>query len=453
MAQSQELYDAILNGDAKNAHAATQAAIEAGAEPIALISESMVPAMNEVGRLFECEEYFVPELLLAGRAMKSAMESLRPIMVASGTKLSTRVVIGTVKGDLHDIGKNIVASMLEGGGFDVIDLGTNVSPGAVCGSRGGAEATGCLHVSTAYSDHARDENHYRCFEDRGIAYASEGSGWRRSGIEPLRRGDWRRRLQRKCKWRGGSGKKPGWPRSILTNRRFYLDLAARGLRMPIGADLILHEESEPEKARNNGAALGKVIERAARRWHTPLAIPLMDLHLEKTDLLALAGVPEAETESYHFTTPLDESTLTKLCDERAAQFCANSHARDEALAYIAKKHDLVAVGMVIGPFSLATRLLADPITVAAMVGSGVAPEDSNEVRLLWQCLSMAEAAVHRSLQSQMAHGAKAIMICEPAACTAFISPRQLKGGSNLFECLVMEPNLRMKAILTRPAAI
>ncbi len=128
MAQSQELYDAILNGDAKNAHAATQAAIEAGAEPIALISESMVPAMNEVGRLFECEEYFVPELLLAGRAMKSAMELLRPIMVASGTKLSTRVVIGTVKGDLHDIGKNIVASMLEGGGFDVIDLGTNVSP-------------------------------------------------------------------------------------------------------------------------------------------------------------------------------------------------------------------------------------------------------------------------------------------------------------------------------------
>jgi 5-methyltetrahydrofolate--homocysteine methyltransferase len=128
MSQSQDLYDAILNGDAKKAHAAAVAAIEAGMEPMALIAESMVPAMDEVGRLFEAEEYFVPELLLAGRAMKRAMELLRPLMVASGEKLSAKVVIGTVKGDLHDIGKNIVASMLEGSGFDVIDLGTDVAP-------------------------------------------------------------------------------------------------------------------------------------------------------------------------------------------------------------------------------------------------------------------------------------------------------------------------------------
>ena len=93
-----------------------------------LISESMVPAMDEVGRLFEAEEYFVPELLLAGRAMRSALELLRPLMTASGQKMSTRVVIGTVKGDLHDIGKNIVGSMLEGSGFEVIDLGSDVSP-------------------------------------------------------------------------------------------------------------------------------------------------------------------------------------------------------------------------------------------------------------------------------------------------------------------------------------
>ena len=128
MAQSNDLYDAILNGDAKKAHAATQAALEAGAAPLQLISDIMVPAMNEVSRLFEAEEYFVPELLLAGRAMRSALELLRPLMTASGEKLSTRVVIGTVKGDLHDIGKNIVGFMLEGGGFEVIDLGTDVSP-------------------------------------------------------------------------------------------------------------------------------------------------------------------------------------------------------------------------------------------------------------------------------------------------------------------------------------
>ena len=125
-----ELYDAILNGDASRAHAATEAALAGGVAPMRLIADSMVPAMDEVGRLFEAEEYFVPELLLAGRAMKSSMELLRPLMAAAGQKFQTRVLIGTVKGDLHDIGKNIVASMLEGGGFEVIDLGTDVSPEA-----------------------------------------------------------------------------------------------------------------------------------------------------------------------------------------------------------------------------------------------------------------------------------------------------------------------------------
>jgi 5-methyltetrahydrofolate--homocysteine methyltransferase len=128
MSQFTELYDAVLNGNAKTAHSETEKAIAAGVDPMTLISEAMIPSMDEVGRLFEAEEYFVPELLLAGRAMKSAMELLRPLMLASGQKLSTRIVIGTVKGDLHDIGKNLVASMLEGSGFDVIDLGTDVSP-------------------------------------------------------------------------------------------------------------------------------------------------------------------------------------------------------------------------------------------------------------------------------------------------------------------------------------
>jgi corrinoid protein of di/trimethylamine methyltransferase len=128
MPQWTELYDAVLNGDDKKAHAATITALAAGALPMDLIQETMVPAMDEVGRLFEAEEYFVPELLLAGRAMKNALALLKPLLAASGQKMATRVVIGTVAGDLHDIGKNIVASMLEGSGFEVIDLGTDVSP-------------------------------------------------------------------------------------------------------------------------------------------------------------------------------------------------------------------------------------------------------------------------------------------------------------------------------------
>ena len=217
--------------------------------------------------------------------------------------------------------------------------------------------------------------------------------------------------------------------------------------MPIGADLVLHEEPDPDQARNDGIALGRVIEKTARRWATPLAIPLMDLRLEKTDLLACAGVPALDAEKYHFTSPLNESTIAALCAGQSAPLCPGSIARDQALRYIASLPDLVPVGMAIGPFSLISRLMPDPITAAAMAGSGVAPEDSDEVRLLWQCLRIAEAAVQRSVRSQIAHGARAIMICEPAACTAFLSPRQLKAGSRLFEQLVMEPNLRLKAVL------
>src|SRR6476646_1789798 len=103
MALDKNIYDAILNGNAKKAHEATQAALAAGSEPMALIQDSMVPAMDAVGKLFECEEYFVPELLLAGRAMKNAMDLIKPMLSAAGQKMAVRVIIGTVKGDLHDI--------------------------------------------------------------------------------------------------------------------------------------------------------------------------------------------------------------------------------------------------------------------------------------------------------------------------------------------------------------
>jgi len=122
------LNDAILQGDVNTAVAATRDALAAGRPAIDIITDHMIPAMDEVGRRFECEEYFVPELLLSARAMKAAMELLRPMLAAQGSQPTGQVVIGTVKGDLHDIGKNLVASMLEGGGFGVIDLGANVAP-------------------------------------------------------------------------------------------------------------------------------------------------------------------------------------------------------------------------------------------------------------------------------------------------------------------------------------
>ena len=128
MARIEALYQAILNGDAKAATQLTREAIDKRVDPEDLVANSMIPAMDEVGRRFEANEYFVPELMIAARAMKGSLELVRPLLAKKGTKPLGCVVIGTVKGDLHDIGKNLVGSMLEGGGFEVIDLGPNVTP-------------------------------------------------------------------------------------------------------------------------------------------------------------------------------------------------------------------------------------------------------------------------------------------------------------------------------------
>lgn len=128
MADLDLLHKALLTGDAATAKAVTEAALADGADPLSLVQDTMMPAMDEVGKKFEANEYFVPELLLAARAMKGCLELIRPLLAAGGIEPVGRIVIGTVKGDLHDIGKNLVAAMLEGGGYEVIDLGVNVDP-------------------------------------------------------------------------------------------------------------------------------------------------------------------------------------------------------------------------------------------------------------------------------------------------------------------------------------
>ena len=128
MIDLKKLHDAVLTGDAKGGKATTEHALAAGIEPLKLVQDYMMPAMAEVGRRFESNDFFVPELLLSARAMKAALELIRPLLVASGVQPVGRVALGTVKGDLHDIGKNLVGAMLEGGGYEVIDLGVNVPP-------------------------------------------------------------------------------------------------------------------------------------------------------------------------------------------------------------------------------------------------------------------------------------------------------------------------------------
>ena len=134
----ESIYDAVLNGDAGTTEAEVQAALDAGTPPEDVLYKACIPAMEEVGRLFEEGEKFVPEMLISARAMQTGMGLLKPHLADADIQTMGTVVVGTVAGDLHDIGKNLVAMMLEGSGFEVIDLGTDVSPQAFVGAPGDA---------------------------------------------------------------------------------------------------------------------------------------------------------------------------------------------------------------------------------------------------------------------------------------------------------------------------
>ena len=122
------IYYAVLDGNAPAARDETQKALDAGLSAEKILYQGCIPAMDEVGYQFEIGEKFVPEMLIAARAMDAAMQLLRPLLVEEGVEQIGTVVAGTVQGDLHDIGKNLVMMMMEGAGFRIVDLGTDVAP-------------------------------------------------------------------------------------------------------------------------------------------------------------------------------------------------------------------------------------------------------------------------------------------------------------------------------------
>jgi 5-methyltetrahydrofolate--homocysteine methyltransferase len=128
MADLQALADAIIRGDANAAKALTQQAIDDKVDPKSIIDDGLIAGMAVIGKKFQANEVYVPEMLIAARAMNQAMMVLKPLLVAAGIEPLARVAIGTVKGDLHDIGKNLVLMMLQGAGFEVVDLGVDVPP-------------------------------------------------------------------------------------------------------------------------------------------------------------------------------------------------------------------------------------------------------------------------------------------------------------------------------------
>ena len=122
------IYQSVVEGESSQTAKGIQEALDEGIRAEVILNEGMVSAMSEVGRLFEQGEYFVPEMLISARAMQAGLSVLKPALAKAEVRSTGKVVIGTVNGDLHDIGKNLVGMMLEGAAFEVIDLGTDVPP-------------------------------------------------------------------------------------------------------------------------------------------------------------------------------------------------------------------------------------------------------------------------------------------------------------------------------------
>lgn len=125
MAKYQDLADAIIRGDNVASKELAQKLVDQGVDPVEILNEGLFPGMDVVGKKFKANEMYIPEVLIAARAMHAAMDVLKPLLTQTGVPTKGVVVLGTVQGDLHDIGKNLVGMMLEGGGFTVVDLGVD----------------------------------------------------------------------------------------------------------------------------------------------------------------------------------------------------------------------------------------------------------------------------------------------------------------------------------------
>lgn len=206
--------------------------------------------------------------------------------------------------------------------------------------------------------------------------------------------------------------------------------------MPIGTHLVLHEHTDHHAIAFDGSRLGAVIAEAAERYATPLAMPLMDLSIEKECLLTTLKVPEHEIESYHFTAPPpplgDFATTPKM---RAA--C-------EAVQVIAGRSGLLPMGMSIGPFSLMTKLVSDPITPVFLAGTGLGPNDEQEIAVVERAIEVGTELIMRYTEMQARAGARAIIVCEPAANLVYFSPNQLASSYETFDRYVMKPMRRIQ---------
>ena len=232
------------------------------------------------------------------------------------------------------------------------------------------------------------------------------------------------------------------------SREQYLGYAREGLCMPVGTDMVLHMHSDAKAILRDSVRLGEVLAQAARRFSTPLAIPVMDLTIEKNIALEILGVPECEREKFHFSEPLDGRQMQRLEEGLRNIGDCRLLASAGALSYVAANYpDMVPVGMGIGPFSLLTKLVADPITAVYLAGTGATAEEDEEVALIESMLDLATRTILASLKIQIAAGARAIFLCEPAANTVYLSPNHTGPETETFEKFVMGPNRLIAELL------
>ena len=232
------------------------------------------------------------------------------------------------------------------------------------------------------------------------------------------------------------------------SRAYYLDLAREAIAMPIGADLVLKDKPDHHAILLDGPRLGAVLAEAARRFATPLAFPVMDLQLEKAILLETMGVPVKDVAQFHFDAAPAASNIALVRDRlRSGDLTPRMVANNAAIRHIAQNTDLVPVGMCIGPVSLMTKLVADPITAIYMAGLGETADENEEVKLVETCLELGLAVILESLRHQIAAGAKAVFIAEPAANKVYFSPKQMDEGSDVFERFVFATNRRIADLL------
>jgi hypothetical protein len=222
--------------------------------------------------------------------------------------------------------------------------------------------------------------------------------------------------------------------------------------MPIGTDLVLHEQANPEQVAADATALGDVIVEAARRYRTPLAFAHMDLMREKRALLACVDRPPADPDTYHFTSAPTAGEAARVRDRLAGPLHRGLRANADSVTHVARHGDLVPIGMCIGPFSLMTKLLADPIPPVYLAGSGLGPEDDPEVGMVEALLDLSLQTVLRSVTAQVEAGARAVFIAEPAANVVFVSPRQIEAGSDIFERYVIRLNREVRTRLEAAGA-